>query len=100
MHNYSCIHPTLLNVDVFVTQMVVMPTVSEYPAYQEASPEAQENMTYYYNSSFSLRIWSANSEAGSAALSPVFGEIFGEGQSKAFCLINTYLKGVLHGATK
>ena len=67
-----------------------MPTVSEYDAFQEASPAVQENMTFYYNSSFSLRTWSAHSEAGSAALSPVFGEIFGEGQSKDFVICYVY----------
>ena len=58
-----------------------MPTVPVYEAFQEASAEVQENMTFYYNSSASLRTWSANSEEGSRALSPVFGDIFGEGQS-------------------
>ena len=57
-----------------------MPTVSEYDVFKEASAEVQENMTFYYNASSSLKTWSANSEAGSRALAPVFGNIFGEGQ--------------------
>ena len=57
-----------------------MPTVSEYDVFREASAEVQENMTFYYNASSSLKTWSANSEAGSRALAPVFGNIFGEGQ--------------------
>ena len=56
-----------------------MPTVSEYDVFKEASAEVQENMTFYYNASSSLKTWSANSEAGSRALAPVFGNIFGEG---------------------
>ena len=47
---------------------------------QEDYAEVQENMTLYYNASSSLKTWSANSEAGSRALAPVFGNIFGEGQ--------------------
>ena len=71
---------TVVLILIFI-QLVVMPTVPEYEAFQEASAEVQENMTFYYNSSASLRTWSANSEEGSRALSPVFGDIFGEGQS-------------------
>ena len=52
-----------------------MPTVSEYDVFKEASAEVQENMTFYYNASSSLKTWSANSEAGSRALAPVFGNI-------------------------
>ena len=59
-----------------------MPTVPEYQAFKEASPDVQKNMTFYYNASASLRTWSAVSDEGSAALSGVFGEIFEEGQSK------------------
>lgn len=65
------------------TQAVVMPTVPEYPAFKEAPPDVQKNMTFYYNASASLRSWSALSDEGSAALSGVFGEIFEEGQSKS-----------------
>lgn len=71
----------------FVPQLVIMPTVSEYDVFKSASPAVQENMTYYFNQSASLRSWSAVSVEGSASLSPVFGEIFGEGQGKNF----TYL---------
>lgn len=76
-----------------------MPTVSEYEVFQEASAEVQENMTFYYNSSASLRTWSANSEEGSRALSPVFGDIFGEGQSNCQVLfvqdvVMKYIKSV------
>ena len=73
-----------MKINFFDTQVVAMPTVPEYDAFKEASPAVQENMTRYYNLSFSLRTWSANSEAGSAALAPVFGEIYGEGQSELF----------------
>ena len=52
-----------------------MPTVSEYDVFKEASAEVQENMTFYYNASSFLKTWSANSEAGSRALAPVFGNI-------------------------
>ena len=68
-----------------------MPTVPEYDAFQSASPAVQENMTHYYNLSSSLRTWSANSEEGSAALSPLFGEILGEGQSKDLNAVNVHL---------
>ena len=76
-----------------------MPTVPEYYAFKEASPAVQDNMTYYYNASASLRTWSANSKAGSSVLSGIFGEIFGEGQSKIFlpgnnsvsCCISVYI---------
>ena len=74
----------------FVPQLVVMPTVSEYDVFKSASPAVQENMTYYFNQSASLRSWSAVSVEGSASLSPVFGEIFGEGQGKNFTYL-TYL---------
>ena len=74
----------------FVPQLVVMPTVSEYDVFKSASPAVQENMTYYFNQSASLRSWSAVSVEGSASLSPVFGEIFGEGQSINFTYL-TYL---------
>lgn len=67
-----------------------MPTVSEYDVFKSASPAVQENMTYYFNQSASLRSWSAVSVEGSASLSPVFGEIFGEGQSINFTYL-TYL---------
>ena len=67
-----------------------MPTVSEYDVFKSASPAVQENMTYYFNQSASLRSWSAVSVEGSASLSPVFGEIFGEGQGKNFTYL-TYL---------
>lgn len=66
---------------IFVDSIVAMPTVPEYYAFKEASPAVQDNMTYYYNASASLRTWSANSKAGSSVLSGIFGEIFGEGQS-------------------
>ena len=66
---------------LIVVQIVVMPTVPEYKVFQEASTEVQENMTFYYSSSASLQRWSANSEEGNRALSPVFGDIFGGGQS-------------------
>ena len=69
-----------------------MPTVPEYDAFQAASPAVQENMTYYYNLSSSLRTWSANSEAGSVALSPVFGEIFEEGQSESEIVAVLYVE--------
>ena len=59
-----------------------MPTLTESIAFQEASPLTQENMTFYYNKSFSLHTWTANLEEASAALSPVFGELFGEGQGE------------------
>ncbi|XP_015765926.1 PREDICTED: laminin subunit gamma-1-like [Acropora digitifera] len=67
--------------EIFVDSAVVMPTVPEYQAFKEASPDVQKNMTFYYNASASLRTWSAVSDEGSAALSGVFGEIFEEGQS-------------------
>ncbi len=79
-----------------------MPTVSEYEAFQEASAEVQQNMTFYYNSSASLQTWSAVSEEGSAALSPVFGDVFGEGQSNykeffTLCYVcnNVYVENVI-----
>ncbi|XP_027039863.1 laminin subunit beta-1-like [Pocillopora damicornis] len=68
-------------VNQFAKTVLVMPTVSEYNVFKEASAEVQENMTFYYNASSSLKTWSANSEAGSRALAPVFGSIFGEGQA-------------------
>ena len=37
-----------------------MSTVSEYDVFKEASAEVQENMTFYYNASSSLKTWSAN----------------------------------------
>ena len=76
-------------------QIVVMPTVPEYDVYKEASPEVQENMTFYYNSSSSLQTWSANSEAGSRALAPIFGSIFGEGQGNKLLLIKSFYLNVL-----
>ena len=78
---YLLAYKLLMFTFLLFVQIVVMPTVPEYRVYQEASAEVQENMTYYYNQSASLRTWSANSEKGSQALSPVFGDIFGEGQS-------------------
>ena len=72
-----------------------MPTVSEYDVFKSASPAVQENMTYYFNQSASLRSWSAVSVEGSASLSPVFGEIFGEGQSKNFTYLTYKINNTL-----
>ncbi|RMX49211.1 hypothetical protein pdam_00005840 [Pocillopora damicornis] len=71
----------LPDADITVDSLLAMPTVSEYDVFKEASAEVQENMTFYYNASSSLKTWSANSEAGSRALAPVFGSTFGEGQA-------------------
>ncbi|PFX13764.1 Laminin subunit gamma-1 [Stylophora pistillata] len=71
----------LPNAEITVDSVLVMPTVTEYDVFKEASAEVQQNMTFYYNVSSSLKTWSADSEEGSQALAPVFGSIFGEGKA-------------------